>query len=107
MGDYDSVDLIGRDVLQQSRHGRISDVEYEPKVILLNQKAAARLTCGRPSSARPQNRHPHRLYLRDEGLALSNLVPDHASFSGLLHYRSRRAAQWSASVWRAVCLLDV
>jgi hypothetical protein len=54
MGDYDSVDLIGWDVLQQSRQGRVSHVEYESKVILLNQKAAARLTCGGPSSARPR-----------------------------------------------------
>lgn len=73
MGDYDSVDLIGWDVLQQSRQGRISHVEYESKVILLNQKAAARLTCGGPSSARPQNSHPHRLTLGEEDLALTNL----------------------------------
>jgi hypothetical protein len=59
MGDYDRVDLIGWDVLQQSRQGRISQVEYESKVILLNQKAAARLTRSGPSSAGPQNSHPH------------------------------------------------
>jgi hypothetical protein len=68
MGDYDSIDLIGWDVLQQLRHGRISHVEYESKVILLNQKAAACLTCGGPRSARPQNSHPHRLTLGEARL---------------------------------------
>jgi hypothetical protein len=66
MGDYNSIDLIGWDVLQQSRQGRIPHVEYESKVILLNQKAAARLTSGGPSSARPQNSHPHRLTLGED-----------------------------------------
>jgi hypothetical protein len=67
MRDYDSVDLIGWEVFQQSRQGRISQVEYESKAILLNQEAAARLTCGGPRSAGPQNSHPHRSTLGDEG----------------------------------------
>jgi hypothetical protein len=75
MGDYDGVDLIGWDVLQQSRQGRVSHVEDESKVVLLNQKAAARLTCGGPSSARPQNSHPHRLTLGDEGLGFDYARP--------------------------------
>ncbi len=78
MGDHDGVDLISWDVLQQSRQGRISQVEYESKVTLLNQKAAARLTCGGPSSARPQNSHSHRLTLGVEGLALSNELKEPA-----------------------------
>jgi hypothetical protein len=42
VADDHRIDLIGRDVLQQARQGRVAEVDDEPESVLFDQETAAR-----------------------------------------------------------------
>ena len=63
MTDENRVDLVRSDPLQQPRHSRIAEVDDQPEPVILNEVAAACLSCRRPCAASAENGKSHRTTL--------------------------------------------